>query len=573
MRRAPNPVSVIACGIPVVVLATLGWQQRWFSDDGWINLRVVEQVLAGNGPVFNAGERVEVTTSTLWFWILLAGAVVGPPSAPELTGAVVGIALTVAGLVFATLGSALLARAGRPIALLPFGTLVLAALPPMWDFASSGLETGLSFAWLGLCFWLLARRAVGFEGGVRHAVWWPVWPAIAIGLGPLVRPDFTLYAAAFAVALLVMSRFRLLDWLLCFVIATAIPGAYQLFRMGFYASLVPNTALAKDAGDSRWSAGLHYLLDYLGTYYLALPLLLAAVVISAQLAYARRRGSRARWAVVAAPVLGALLHSLYVVRIGGDFMHARFLLPDTFALLLPVAVVGFRRVRRGLRVGAVALMAAWAVTIGAMVRTPYSMSPQGVADERKFWSSIAGHHQILLREDWATTEQYREGLEMRANQAAGLSFYQSLDTRDGAEAGPRLPTETGQGIYVTHPNLGILSIAAGVEVNVIDAHSLADAVTARAKLDPQDGQTGRTGHATRPEAWRLARYAAPRALEAHSLANARAALQCGDLRTLDDAITQDLTPARFWTNVILAPRLTFFTFPADPTAARAELCG
>ena len=68
----------VACAAPIIMVALLGWHQRWISDDGWINIRVVEQFLAGNGPVYNAGERVEVTTSTLWFWFLLAGAVALP---------------------------------------------------------------------------------------------------------------------------------------------------------------------------------------------------------------------------------------------------------------------------------------------------------------------------------------------------------------------------------------------------------------------------------------------------------------------------------------------------------------
>ena len=38
---------------------------------------------------------------------------------------------------------------------------------------------------------------------------------------PLVRPDFALYSALFAVALLMTSRFRWWDWPLCLVIALA----------------------------------------------------------------------------------------------------------------------------------------------------------------------------------------------------------------------------------------------------------------------------------------------------------------------------------------------------------------
>ena len=42
------------------------WQRRWIADDGLIVLRTVRNLMAGNGPVFNAGERVEANTSTVW---------------------------------------------------------------------------------------------------------------------------------------------------------------------------------------------------------------------------------------------------------------------------------------------------------------------------------------------------------------------------------------------------------------------------------------------------------------------------------------------------------------------------
>ena len=32
----------------------------------------MRQILAGHGPVFNPGERVEANTSALWTWLLAA---------------------------------------------------------------------------------------------------------------------------------------------------------------------------------------------------------------------------------------------------------------------------------------------------------------------------------------------------------------------------------------------------------------------------------------------------------------------------------------------------------------------
>jgi arabinofuranosyltransferase len=54
-----------------VAWGVLGWRQRWIADDGDIVARTVREILAGNGPVFNPGERVESFTSVLWTWLAL----------------------------------------------------------------------------------------------------------------------------------------------------------------------------------------------------------------------------------------------------------------------------------------------------------------------------------------------------------------------------------------------------------------------------------------------------------------------------------------------------------------------
>src|SRR5262249_19918073 len=54
----------------VVVFACGAWARRWIADDGLIVLRTVRNLLAGNGPVFNAGERVETNTSAAWTYVV-----------------------------------------------------------------------------------------------------------------------------------------------------------------------------------------------------------------------------------------------------------------------------------------------------------------------------------------------------------------------------------------------------------------------------------------------------------------------------------------------------------------------
>ena len=65
-------LSALAAALVAGVFAFWGgWTRRWMSDDGLIVLRTVRNILAGNGPVFNAGERVEANTSTLWQYLSL----------------------------------------------------------------------------------------------------------------------------------------------------------------------------------------------------------------------------------------------------------------------------------------------------------------------------------------------------------------------------------------------------------------------------------------------------------------------------------------------------------------------
>jgi len=154
-RRRPLTTTAVLLGLAVVVDVVLMWQRRWMSDDGLIFLRTVRQILAGHGPVFNVGERVETNTSTLWTVVLIGLAVL--PVRLEYAAVGAGLVLSAAALGFALDGARRLTGLGRVV--VPAGGLVVLAMPPFWDFGTSGLETGLSFCWLGSTWWLLVRRS------------------------------------------------------------------------------------------------------------------------------------------------------------------------------------------------------------------------------------------------------------------------------------------------------------------------------------------------------------------------------------------------------------------------------
>ncbi|MEE9243658.1 MAG: flagellar motor control protein ZomB, partial [Mycobacterium sp.] len=242
------------------------WQRRWIADDGLIVLRTVRNLLAGNGPVFNAGERVEANTSTMWSYLIYLGGLVASPARLEYVALVFALVLSVLGVALLMLGAARLYApnlAGRPALLLPAGALVYIAVPPARDFATSGLENGLVLAYLGLFWWMMvywsqarsdsrtSQRSPTFDGTL----------AVVAGLSVLVRPELALVGGLALIMMLIAAS----DWRRRALIVGAgglLPVAYQIFRMGYYGLLVPGTALAKDASGSKWQQGFVYLANF-----------------------------------------------------------------------------------------------------------------------------------------------------------------------------------------------------------------------------------------------------------------------------------------------------------------------
>ena len=177
---ASTALTRISLWITVVTMSALwawgAWQRRWIADDGLIVLRTVRNLLAGNGPVFNPGERVESNTSTAWTYLTYVGSVIAGPMRLEFVALALALALSVAGLAMMMLGTARLLAPGlrgRRALILPAGALVYVAIPPARDFATSGLENGLVLAWLGLLWWMMVCWAQGgwAQGGWAQGGW------------------------------------------------------------------------------------------------------------------------------------------------------------------------------------------------------------------------------------------------------------------------------------------------------------------------------------------------------------------------------------------------------------------
>lgn len=577
--------TLLAAPLPVLLLLVMGYVQRWVSEDAFIDLRVVRHLLAGNGPVFNFGERVEAYTSPLWVALLAAWGATG--WSVEVGSVALGLVLSAAGLILAQVGAWELAArlretvssgAARHIhddhVALPLGAAVFAVTPVAWDFATSGLESGLVIAWLGGVFWLLVRsRPMTLRGSSLAA--------FAIGCGPLVRPDLILFSAGFASALVVIERCAAdhrptrLRWVQFCAIAGVLPLGYQVFRMGYFAALVPNTALAKEASLAYWSQGWRYTIDFVGTYALWFPLLIMAALGVPLLQWVRSEGDRASAALVLAPILSGLAHWLYVTRVGGDFMHGRFLLPSLFGLLLPLAtVVVHTQDLRGWRGALLAAFAAWAMVSALWLRVPYpgGVGPWGIADERGFYTGYTGVRNPVGIGDYARHPdlvQFRREL-LEYDRVVALTYARRLFVAATVFA-PSVPRPIRLVLGMTA--IGAKGYLAGSDIHVVDQRGLADPIASRMELLWR----GRPGHEKMMSGpWVVARFGEDTGLlrreDADAVSEAARALRCGDLACLLSAVSSPLTLRRFIANIGDSWTLSRLRLPGDPTAARVRFC-
>jgi len=404
---------------------------------------------------------------------------------------------------------------------------------------------GLVWLWIAAAWFVLVSVARTEEINGRRRVCF----AGLLGLAPLVRPDLGLMMLCFLVAWFVLVRPRRIALDLTAMFALSV--AYQIFRMGYYATLVPTTALAKDAGGLHFGQGWDYAKNFIGPYRLWLTfMLIAATVVYRHLATRDRRFA----IITAAMLVAALLHALYITAIGGDYMHGRLLLPAFFALALP-ASIAIRR-RTFVVLGINALAAVWAIVSISALRPPpntksYLLSP--ISD----WRAVSGAK-------LEPTDANPFGLN--GNEAAAAYAREVRGYFRTTDKEPR-PARDPNAFVLTLGSIGVPAYDAGRRIWVIDIGGLAEPLAARTAPVPDRP----AGHRKQiDEAWYDARFGASTSDPLDDAA--RRALRCGPLPGLLDAVQAPMTLGRFFSNFWHSTAYTTMRIPTDPRAAEKKWC-
>ena len=572
--------------IPLVIVLAGAWTYRWVDEDAFIDFRVIHNLLAGYGPVFNVGERVEVDSDPLWMGTLAVIHAITPGVSLEWTSVVLGLVCTAGGFIAGGLAVVRLGARHAEGTVLPIGLLMVSVVAGVWEFATSGLEMSMVFLWLGVSFLLLVRMATRRSGALPAAV--------VAGLGSLIRPELLLGSAVFTAALVTLvaspgwpsPRGRARRCVAVVAAAVALPVVVEIARMAYFALLVPNTALAKAAGSSWWSQGATYLWNFVAPYTLWLPFVLAVPLVATRLARWWRIGDRTGVLLLCTPLLVGLVDLVYVVEVGGDYMHARLLLPAFFAICLPI-YAGVRSLRGVLAVPAVGI-AVWSVVCLGWLRfvppTLHGLNPQTVfiSNERNSWISATGNPHPVTAADYARALSGEAGaiLARAAHQEPPghqevlviTNPFVPVDPSAALPAHSTLPFS----LAVNLPAIGVIGYLAGPDVYVFDSYSLANPIGSHTTVVHH----ARPGHEKLiGPAWMLGRFGVPGSVaipggpSKTSVVAARTAIGCDPLHAYLAAITAPLTFGRLVSDFGNSFTFTTMHFSANPSVAVVQLCG
>ena len=457
------------------------YKNAWVTDDAFIIFRSVEQVFAGNGPVWNPHERVQAFTSPLWFGTLVLTRAAS--SVLYLNAIIVSFALwllTVRNL-------QLLAPNRVAFAL---GVVLCIASSALHDYSSSGLENVLAYALIATFLLQVVRLERDprdppniFRHLFRASVIFGLIAVTRHDLVPLVLPPVVFLAWAHRSVLSPRKSFTL-------AAAATLPlAAWTLFSLVYYGFPWPNTAYAKlNTGIDRADLVLQGL-RYVQYSFLQDPITPVTIVVALFVTLF----SGSLHGVYRFVGLGVLLNLSYVLWVGGDFMAGRFL-SYSYLVAIILLVLELPRVtlpiQRRHSPGNESTVTAPRQTLTATVLAGASVAAY----------AVAFHHTPL--NGWQPSPEHVRpsfGISSERNvyRETNLGNYLSLD-RDAAFRPDHFFAHVGLGfwhsperVHVTR-NIGMTGYAAGTDKIIVDRYALSDPLLAR--LPVRDHEDWRIGH-------------------------------------------------------------------------------
>jgi arabinofuranosyltransferase len=421
-RTAVSPrLTSWALWLSLLALLLLALTNAFVVDDAFISFRYADNLVQSGELAWNPGQGDPVEGYTNFLWTVMMAAPIAAGIDPVGASMVLGLVFA-AGTLLLTFQTGRLLFRSRSLALL---TLILVGTNyTLSAYATSGLETQMQ-TFLVIAGTYLAL-SIGRCGGPPRAGS-VVGLSLLCALAILTRLDSTIpYAVLYAYVVLTISRLEVpraerlsaLIWLALPVLAILVP--WLVWKHAYYGSVLPNTYHVRAASVSRGILvlGALYIHEFLRSY-----LLYPFVFIGA--AFLKGVVSRTELRVLLVIVA---LWSAYTVKVGGDFMEFRFLVPVLpLAFLLVVDMI--RRIdMRKLQVALVAM-----VLVGSLVHATTYRGSYGTESVSQLRGHIVDEDQDWRRVGAILSELFAgegEPVIIATTAAGAIPYYSRLQTVD-----------------------------------------------------------------------------------------------------------------------------------------------
>jgi len=448
---------LISLGVAILIFL----KNAWVSEDAYILFRSIEQFIAGNGPIWNPHERVQVYTSPLWYFVL---------SFVRLFSKDVFINAIIASFLLWLSTVLVIKKIFKNNSILFLSILLLSASTAFFDYTSSGLENVLAYLLLSIYFlnylafsgFSISNQEVKPELRMKLIL-------LMFGLILCIRHDLALLLLPPTIYAVFKNStiFSKKQWFLWIIVSLSPLLLFTLFSLIYYGFPFPNTAYAKlNIGIDKiliLKQGLKYIYSSLEFDIITL------VVISGALAIIFFVSNNSYYKYFG---LGIILNLMYVVNIGGDFMQGRFW-SYSYLVSVIILLLWFSKVQT--RKSLITTTTLVFVFLLFYPHTPFN-SPlsyenrktrMGIADERGFYFRYQSLYNYILRNKGNNT------IPDPLRTAEGIEFKESAEK------------------IIVKSTVGVFGYYSGTEKIIIDPFAITDPLLARLHV---------------PERWRIGHF-------------------------------------------------------------------
>jgi arabinofuranosyltransferase len=280
----------------------------WFTEDIFLLFRILEQMQAGHGPVWNAGVRCQVFTSVGWFLVT----VIFNLLVPDVFISTI-LANTCMFLLFLYVAKRIFGTS------LTFCIFILMLLPSIsfYDHTSSGLDNAFGFTFIAFLYYIY-RNQNGFTDKDLPLKSFFVITFLTANIA-FARYDFILMSIPPFLYTIWRYRPRLSILVKAGILASLPLLIWSSLSVFYYGKPLPNTAYTKlfhgYPEDYLLTSGINFFKQHL----VADPYTMAVIFLG----FAGSMLFLETWKKAFA--VGMLAHLAYQVIIGGDYMFGRFM--------------------------------------------------------------------------------------------------------------------------------------------------------------------------------------------------------------------------------------------------------